>query len=1174
MPVRILFVLAFVLGALGLPVSSGWAQEPLTIEPGKAIEREIAAGQTHSYRITLAAGQFIRVLVEQPGCDVALTLVAPDGKTAVESKLNRPNALESLSFEAQTGGEHLLQIRPFKLTDNYPSPGAYQVQVSDNRGAYRIRLETRATATAQDRQRIEAERLLAEAYRMGKQPTATPQQKEEKAQQALTLWRALGDKYWEATTLSLIATAHFAANSHDKAAEWYTQALAVWRALGDRINEARTLNDLGWAYQRARNFPKATECYEQALKLAREIKDRLTEAHSLSNLAGVDEALNRRERAIEYVKQALPLCHEVGDQQYEARLLLRQARHYGYPAAYARYNVVAEEFFQRALSLAREIKERGIEAQVLSDLGWYYFRIKHYEQGRARAEQALAIHREDKNKRAEATMLNLLGTISGSLGQYEKSVTHFEQGLVIHREVKNKTGEAHILSDLGYTHFLLGQYEKSLDCYRQSLALIQEFKDQLSEAVVLSNIGEVFLKLGQLGKAREYLEQSRLVRREVRQTEFVPTLNLLGEVYRQQRQYEQARNYYDQALALSRTVRDRQSEADSLLHLALLYSDQRQYTKAQESLVQSLSLTRQIKERFNEGLALHQLMQVNISLTRPSLAIFYGKQSVNTWQEMRSDIRGLEKEAQQSFLKSREDTYRQLADLLISQGRLPEAEQVIRMLKEEEYFEYIRRDQQNSSKAEKAALTPEEAALDKRYREIADKLTEIGSERGALLDKPSRTPAEEQRLAQLEADLIVAGQAFQKFLDRMAEELGNAKEASSKVYQLREAQGLMEDLRELGKGVVALYTLVGEEKYRVILTTADFQRGYEYPIKAEALNRKALAFREALQNPRLDPLPLAQELYKILVGPVAKDLQGAKAQMVMWSLDGVLRYVPVAALHDGKQYLVERYRTAVFTPASQSRLRAEPSRKWTALGLGVTKAHGPTIPALPGVLEEMRGIIQESGQEAGTKTGVLPGSIKLDEAFTQEAMLTELRKRNPVVHVASHFQFKPGNETDSALLLGDGQFLSLAQIKSLPNVFSGVELLTLSACNTATGGSGANGKEVEGFGVLAQRQGAKAVVASLWPVADRSTKILMQDFYRLREAKQGEAKSEALRQAQIRLLHGEYPFEAATLASNRQIVHEEKTSGAANRPLFKPDPKKPYAHPYYWAPFILIGNWK
>jgi CHAT domain-containing protein len=262
----------------------------------------------------------------------------------------------------------------------------------------------------------------------------------------------------------------------------------------------------------------------------------------------------------------------------------------------------------------------------------------------------------------------------------------------------------------------------------------------------------------------------------------------------------------------------------------------------------------------------------------------------------------------------------------------------------------------------------------------------------------------------------------------------------------------------------------------------------------------------------------------------------------------------------------------IFTPVSNARLKDAPSRQWRALGLGVTKAHGARIPALPGVLDEMRGIIKD--ETVNATSGVLPGTIKLDEAFTQETMLSGLRQRPPVVHVASHFQFQPGNETNSALLLGDGQFLSLAQIKTLPNVFGGVELLTLSACNTATGSSGANGTEVEGFGVLAQRQGAKAVVASLWPVFDTSTKELMQDFYRLRETKNGTTKVEALRQAQLELLRGTHSFAATPPSNDRQIMHEEAKPSAANKSLFKPDPKAPYAHPYYWAPFILIGNWR
>src|SRR3989442_10822262 len=152
---------------------------------------------------------------------------------------------------------------------------------------------------------------------------------------------------------------------------------------------------------------------------------------------------------------------------------------------------------------------------------------------------------------------------------------------------------------------------------------------------------------------------------------------------------------------------------------------------------------------------------------KPPLAVFFGKQAVNLYQEIRSEITSLERESQQSFIKSKEDAYRTLADLLIAQGRLPEAEQVINLLKQEEYFDFIRRDSSSSPKADKAQLTPEEAALEKRYREISDQIAELGSERGTLINKNHRTAEEEQRLAKLDADLVVAGNAFQKFLSQL-----------------------------------------------------------------------------------------------------------------------------------------------------------------------------------------------------------------------------------------------------------------------------------------------------------------------------------------------------------------------------------------------------------------------
>jgi len=878
------------------------------------------------------------------------------------------------------------------------------------------------------------------------------------------------------------------------------------------------------------------------------------------------------QQTIEKFQQASLIWRELGEQFWVANSLFRIGMAYRdisqYPKALAS--------FEQALPLYQEMKNRAAEGSTLYQIGASYAGQGRLEKTVEYLEQALAIAREVRTRESEGVAIGGLAAAYLRLGRYEKSIEYCELALPIYREVNDRRNEGLMLNNLGIAYFNLGRYDKALEYIEQALSISRERNDRLREAQALVSIGGCYDRLGQLEKAIGYYEQALPLAREVKNRYMeMSAVHNIGVVYVELKQYDKAVEYLEQALALTHEMKARDLEAEPLDNLADAYRQQGQYDKATQYHVQVLAISRETKVRRLEVSSLMGLMLDWKARNKQQLGIYFGKQAVNLIQEMRGEFASLDPESQKSFLKINESTYRNLADLLISQGRLPEAEQVIRMLKEEEYFDFIRRDQANATQTDKAKLTPEEAALDKRYREIADQLATLGAERGTLMEKKSRTPEEERRLAKLDADLVVAGNAFQKFLNQLSTELNSSEETGGRVFQLRESQGMMEDLRELGKGVVALYTLVGEDKYRVILTTPDFQKGYEYPIKAADLNRKVLAFRETLQSPQYDPLPLAQELYKILLGPVAKDLEKTKARTLMWSLDGVLRYVPVSALHDGKQYLVERFSNVVFTPASQARLKDAPAARWDALGLGVTKAHGDRIPALPGVAEEMRGIIRDEGSrsvEPAKQKGVLPGVVKLDEQFTQQVMLDELRHRYKVVHIASHFDFQPGNESNSALLLGDGSFLNLAQIKTLPNVFGGVELLTLSACNTATGGA-ANGKEVEGFGVLAQRQGAKAVAASLWPVADRSTKLLMQEFYRLREESAGKSKAEALRQAQLELLRGEIAIEATPMI-NRQIVHDAPKSDAKNHPLFKPDIKAPFAHPYYWAPFILIGNWK
>ncbi len=315
---------------------------------------------------------------------------------------------------------------------------------------------------------------------------------------------------------------------------------------------------------------------------------------------------------------------------------------------------------------------------------------------------------------------------------------------------------------------------------------------------------------------------------------------------------------------------------------------------------------------------------------------------------------------------------------------------------------------------------------------------------------------------------------------------------------------------------------------------------------------------------------------------------------ILGSLDGNLRYLPMGALHDGKQYLIERYNSVAFTRADSERLLRPVSPRWTGLGMGSSQAHTVellgdkiTFNALPGVTEELRVLFRQKG----SSSGVLDGEVLPDASFTKTTMLNALKQKRPLVHISSHFSFRPGDETRSFLLLGDGTAMTLEEMKQYIDLFAGVELLTLSACNTAAQQPGANGREIDGFAELAQRLGAGSVMATLWPVADNSTPWLMREFYQTRQNGNGLTKAEAFRRAQLALLSGTaqtkpLPEGQKGQSSPVQIVitpNDSKRDNASTRAAvvhvsekdahaFKRDDKKPFAHPYYWAPFILIGN--
>ncbi|MCK5188184.1 MAG: CHAT domain-containing protein, partial [Deltaproteobacteria bacterium] len=355
-----------------------------------------------------------------------------------------------------------------------------------------------------------------------------------------------------------------------------------------------------------------------------------------------------------------------------------------------------------------------------------------------------------------------------------------------------------------------------------------------------------------------------------------------------------------------------------------------------------------------------------------------------------------------------------------------------------------------------------------------------------------------------------------EFIDTLSS-VSKERYAEIKGKRLGKPKKLQQALRELGHGAVVIHYLITDDGLRIILTTTDVQLARDVDISSKDLNRKIMDYRLTLQSPRKSPLPQAQELYQIILAPIAKDLKQAGAKTLMLSLDGALRYLPAAALHDGECYVTERYLLAIYTAAAGLDIKDKPTEKWHVGGLGLSRAVRNFDP-LPNVPAELEGIVR---RDEFDQDGVLPGVIYLDEKFSQETLESVLAEDYPVMHIASHFELKPGTKQSSYMVMGDGTILTLGDIKEADYDFGGVELFTLSACNTAVGGTGANGSEIESFGTLAQDQGAKGVLATLWQVADRSTGILMQNFLKLYAEQPAITKAEALQLVQLQFIRGQ-----------------------------------------------------
>lgn len=295
-------------------------------------------------------------------------------------------------------------------------------------------------------------------------------------------------------------------------------------------------------------------------------------------------------------------------------------------------------------------------------------------------------------------------------------------------------------------------------------------------------------------------------------------------------------------------------------------------------------------------------------------------------------------------------------------------------------------------------------------------------------------------------------------------------------------------------------------------------------------------------------LESSRALYQVLIKPIEAYLNNNRIDGLIFSLDQGLRSLPLAALHDGDRYLIEKYSVAVVPSFFNISSNYASLKKAPVLAMGAETFED--LEPLPGAGLEVSAIAQ-----------LTTGKGFLNEQFTIDNLKASRSSQNfPIVHLATHAEFNSGSPKKSHIYLWNDE-IQLNEVKRLELNQPAVDLFVLSACQTAMGS-----REAElGFAGLTIASGAKTALGSLWSVSDAGTLILMQNFYNYLQTES--TKSAALRQAQLEMLRG-----------NLQVVggRVRRTSGAIANIQLTEDLQtlnfSQLTHPYYWSGFTLVGQ--
>ncbi|MFN4776765.1 MAG: CHAT domain-containing protein [Pseudanabaena sp.] len=811
----------------------------------------------------------------------------------------------------------------------------------------------------------------------------------------------------------------------------------------------------------------------------RTTSDQKAEADRLLEQGNQQYATSQFQSALQSWQQALIVYQQIKDRKGESVSLIGLGNAYESLGQYQK----AIDFFQQSLAITKQIKDLNGESNSLIGLGNAYYRLGQYQRAINFFQQSLAITKQIKDLNGESASLNNLGNAYYRLGQYQRAIDFFQQSLAITKQIGNLNGESASLNNLGNAYESLGQYQRAIDFFQQSLTIKKQIGNLEGESNSLNNLGDAYERLGQYQRAIDFFQQSLTIKRQIGDLGGESnSLNNLGIAYKSLKQYQRAIDFFQQSLAIKKRIGDRKGESNSLNNLGNAYDILGQYQKAINFSQQSLAIKKQIGDRNGEGLLLINMGVTFNKLNQTEIAILFYKESVNVRESIRKDIKKLSKEEQKSYLSTVEEDYRNLGDLLLQQNRIIEALQVLDLLKVQELEDYLKNIKGSDRSTQGVRLLAPELA-------ISNKLLAVNFDN--------------------------------------SQDINN--QLANQIQQLPKAEinKVPDYLNQIPNGTVLLYPFILSDRLEIILFSPN-----NLPIRRttriskDQLETLISDFRAGLLDAGSEDFrePSIQ-LYNLLIKPIETELAQFNAKTILYAPDGQLRYIPIAALYDGKQWLVEKYQISNLIAYTLFDFSSQPKNVPNILagafgGKAGDRKFGQT--ALPATVREVQAIAN-SFQNSVTL---------IEEQFSRQAIESKFKNHN-ILHLATHAEFNSGAPDNSFIIFGNGDKIRLNEITDwqIPNI----DLIILSACQTGVGKLG-SGVEILGFGYQVQKAGAKQAIASLWSVNDEGTQALMEAFYD--ELKKGDVSStEALHRAQVALIKS-----------------------------------KKYNHPNYWSAFFAIGN--